>query len=77
MYLPLAMLGRDRDGNKDVTTTVTARDRHQSQSPPGCTSQHRKSRLLSIQFQYDASNLSSHMTQTLKQKQVILSHVSK
>lgn len=43
MCLPLAMLGRDRDGNKGVTATVTARDRHQSQSPPGCTSQHRKS----------------------------------
>lgn len=44
MCLPLAMLGRDRDGNKGVTATVTARVRHQSQSPPGCTSQHRKSK---------------------------------
>lgn len=77
MYLLLAMLGGDRGGNKGVTGTVTARDRHQSQSPQAAQASTENPSLLSIQLQHDASNLSSHMTQTLKHKQVILSHVLK
>lgn len=76
MYLPLAMLGRDRDGNKGVTATVTTTGTS-PRAPQAARASTENPSLLSIQFQHDASNLSSHMTQTLEQKQVILSHVLK